>query len=179
MPEEEGIMSPSRIPRVTTLSRLMVLNAAFALLLAAYRFGLTGLAEHAFFFGAAWASLLLILIIGAVLDLVLGIPCPRCRRLALRRLALPFSLVGFYECTACQLRCKRATLFAPWREASGPEDAAKYRRKPPARWLGYSVPEGSDSMCGTLLRSKRSRVASPPRDETRVEPGARPASSQA
>jgi hypothetical protein len=170
-------MSSCRSPRATTLARLMILNAAFALLLAAYRLGLAGLAEHAFYFGAAWSLLLLALATTTVLDLLLGIRCPRCRTLALRRLALPFAFVAYYECTACRLRCKRSSPFSPWCDASGPEDAEKYHRKSSAkRWLGYTVPEGSDLTSGTLLRSKRNRAAAPPREASPVRSDAHPSS---
>jgi hypothetical protein len=151
-------MGSTRRPR-STLARLMVLNAIVAVLLAATQLGFTDLAEYGNIAASTSACLLLALMVNALLDAVIGIRCPRCEAAALRRLARPFSLVGYYQCSGCGTRCKRTFPVSYWRDASGPEDDATYRRKSAAgRWLSYSMPEENDSMGGTLLRSKRIRV---------------------
>lgn len=156
-----GEMGSSRRPR-TTIGRLMTLNVVVALLLAGSRLGLAGLAGSARVLAWVWTCLLVALVVNAFLNLAIGIRCPSCRRDALRRLARPFSRVGYYECSSCGTRWKRGSTFSRWEDASGPEDAAKYRRTSTAgRWLGFAVPEDDDSTCGALLRSKRSRLASP------------------
>lgn len=143
----------------STLARLMVLNAIVAVLLAATRLGFTDLAEFGSIAASTSACLLLALMLNALLDAVIGIRCPRCEAAALRRLARPFSLVSYYQCSGCGYRCKRTISVSYWRDASGPEDDAKYRRKSAAgRWLAYAMPEDNDSIGGALLRNKRIRA---------------------
>jgi hypothetical protein len=153
-------MRPARRPR-TSLARLMILNAMVAIVLGASRLGFADVAEYGNIAGSASACLLLALVLDALLDAVIGIRCPRCQAAALRRLARPFSLVSYFQCSGCGNRCKRTWPVSRWRDASGPEDDAKYRRKSAAgRWIAYSMPEENDSMGGTLLRNKRNRVKS-------------------
>jgi hypothetical protein len=90
-----------------------------------------------------------------VVEMLFGIRCPACSRWTLRRLATNSS---YYRCAACGIRLKRSRL-GPWLDASGPEDAAKYRGKGGAKsWLGFSIPEDhGDTTTGLLLRKKRLR----------------------
>jgi hypothetical protein len=156
--------------RQSTLAQIMTVNVAVAILLAAYRLGPAGLAPYCLALLYVAIGLLLALLFTVPLDAILGIPCPNCRSRSLRRLALPFSFVRYYQCAACNTRCKRSIPLSLWRDASGPEDAAMYRRKSPAgQWLGYSlpVPKLDDSTCsGILLRSKRLRTPTPLAEET-------------
>jgi hypothetical protein len=63
----------------------------------------------------------------------------------------------YYRCTACRARVKRYW-FGPWLDASGPEDAARYRKPTDAgTWTEFAVSEHLDnSTSGQLLKNKRS-----------------------
>ncbi len=86
---------------------------------------------------------------------VFGIPCPACSRWTLRRLARHRN---YYRCSSCRLRVKRFG-FGPWLDASGPEDAGRYRQNTESRpWEGFAVPEDLEgTSSGLLLGNKRSR----------------------
>jgi hypothetical protein len=88
-----------------------------------------------------------------LLDMALGNRCPACSRWALRRLARH---PRYYCCSACRERFKRFG-FGPWLDASGPDDAARYRKPTDAGiWKGFAVPEQLDrSTSGALLQNKR------------------------
>jgi hypothetical protein len=92
-----------------------------------------------------------------LVEVVFGIRCPGCGCWTLRRLA---GSSGYHGCSSCRGRFKRRGDFAPWLDASGPEDAPRYRRRPASRlWLGYVPPEdASDTIPGVLLRNKRRRT---------------------
>ncbi|WP_406698931.1 hypothetical protein V5E97_08590 [Singulisphaera sp. Ch08] len=149
----------------STLAKIMTVNVVLAVLLTAFRLGPAALAPYCLALLYVTIGLLLSLLITVPLDAILGIPCPYCQKRTLRRLALPFNFVSYYQCAACKTRCKRVLPLSRWRDASGPEDDAKYRRKSPAgKWLGYALPVATtdDSTCsGTLLRSKRRRTETP------------------
>jgi hypothetical protein len=95
------------------------------------------------------------ILLNLLAGMLLGKPCPACSRWALRRLARHRH---YYRCSACRARFKRFG-FGPWLDASGPGDAARYRRPAEAgTWKGYAAPGKLDgSTSGHLLRSKRSR----------------------
>ncbi|SIO55900.1 hypothetical protein SAMN05444166_5158 [Singulisphaera sp. GP187] len=156
--------------RQSTLAKIMTVNVAVAILLASFRLGPAGLAPYGLALLYVAIGLLLALLITVPLDALLGIPCPYCQHRSLRRLALPLNIVSYYQCANCKTRCKRSLPLARWRDASGPEDAAKYRRKSPAgKWLGYTHPgpNADDSTCsGILLRSKRLRTTTPGAEES-------------
>jgi hypothetical protein len=96
----------------------------------------------------------LVLLNGAI-DAVFGKVCPACSRRALRRLARHRH---FYRCSVCRARYKRFG-FGPWLDASGPEDAGRYRKPTDAGvWKGFDVPKDlKGSSSGALLGSKRTR----------------------
>lgn len=154
-------MPSHRRPQIT-LAKIMALNGVIAVLLAAYRLGPAGLAPYclALLWGAIW--LLFASLAITPLNAILGIPCPYCQQRTLRRLALPFNFVKYYQCTACRTRCKRTFPLASWSDASGPEDASYYQRKSSSgKWLAYTnpIPPPDDSTCsGILLQSKRLRA---------------------
>jgi hypothetical protein len=93
----------------------------------------------------------------AAIGAIIGGVCPTCSRRTLRRLARHRH---YYRCSACRARFKRFGS-GPWLDASGPEDAARYRKPTDAGiWKGFSVPTAKDlkgSNSGVLLGSKRSR----------------------
>jgi hypothetical protein len=96
-----------------------------------------------------------LVLLNASIEVVLGKPCPVCSRRALRRLARHRH---YYRCQACWAQLKRFG-FGPWLDASGPEDAARYRKPSEAGiWKGFDVPRNlKGSSSGVLLGSKRSR----------------------
>jgi hypothetical protein len=142
-----------------TLAKIMIVNAVVAAVLAATRIGSAQAATAATVLAACFGFFALGLMISTELEIVFGIRCPSCRRNTLKRLALPFQRIAYFQCTSCGLRCKREGLLSGWKEATEPQDAAKYRRKPRiGRWLGFEIPTGDDSTCGTLLRNKRRRA---------------------
>jgi hypothetical protein len=104
-----------------------------------------------------WAvgGLMALVLLNLLVKMLLGNPCPACSRWALRQLARH---PHYYFCIACRARFKRIG-FGPWRDASGPDDAAWYAKRTDAGiWKGFAVPEKCDgSTSGLLLRSKRSR----------------------
>src|SRR4029077_7142045 len=94
-------------------------------------------------------------LLDVLVEMAFGKLCPGCSRRALRRLARH---PNYYRCSACRARFKRFG-FGPWLDASGPEDADRYRSPTEAGiWKGYAAPEKLDSSTsGHLLRNKRSR----------------------
>jgi hypothetical protein len=131
----------------------MALTAALAFLLAAFR-------PRRFMEVQIAASALAVIVAFAVLNFLieqlLGVQCPGCSRLTLKRLA---RYRRYYRCACCGLRVKRYG-FGPWLDATGPEDAPRYRRRDADRpWAGFSVPETLEgTTSGSLLRNKRSRA---------------------
>ena len=82
--------------------------------------------------------------------------CPACSAKALGLVAaVPFGF-RFYRCARCGMRCKRSPFLGRWRDASGSEDAARYRRRQAGGWKWAAGPDPSDTTCGKLLRRKRS-----------------------
>jgi hypothetical protein len=96
-----------------------------------------------------------LVLLNAAIETIFGKLCPACSRRALRRLARHRH---YYRCSVCRARFKRFG-FGPWLDASGPEDAARYRKPSEAgTWKGFAVPKdlkGTNS--GVLLGSKRTR----------------------
>jgi len=138
--------------RQFSISRVMIMIAGFAVVLAMPRLA-TSPADLV-------ARCLVALLAGLSLLHVLvreffGYPCPACSRWALRRLARHRH---YYRCSACGVRLKRFGL-STWLDASGPEDATRYRKPTDAgMWKGFEPPQGLDgSTSGHLLENKRSR----------------------
>jgi hypothetical protein len=111
--------------------------------------------------------------LNALAEMVFGVPCPACSRWTLRRLARH---PRYYRCSVCRARFKRSG-FGPWLDASGPDDAGRYRQASEARpWEGFAVPEDLDgTTSGLLLQNKRSRErpAEDPRPPRSPGPGGR------
>lgn len=154
-------MKPRRRFRFT-LWQLMLTNLVVGVWLALPR--VLNSPDRVIAFSAA-VILSVLCLFAAVAEVVLSKRCPNCSRWSLRRLARHSS---YYLCTSCRARLKRAWL-GPWRDASGPEDAARYERRSHAGiWKGYAPPgelDGSGS--GHLLQIKRARD---PIDEIRRHP---------
>ncbi|MGC8639166.1 MAG: hypothetical protein ACP5XB_04730 [Isosphaeraceae bacterium] len=93
--------------------------------------------------------------IHVIVENVVGRPCPACGQWALRRLVRHRC---YYRCAACRQRFKRFG-FGPWLDASGPEDAARFRKRSEAgTWKSFTAPKDlSGTTSGALLRNKRSR----------------------
>jgi hypothetical protein len=93
--------------------------------------------------------------IHAIVEMVVGRPCPACGQWSLRRLVRHGS---YYRCVACRQRFKRYG-FGPWLDASGPDDAVRFRKRSEAgTWKSFTVPKDlSGTTSGALLRNKRSR----------------------
>jgi hypothetical protein len=108
-----------------------------------------------FFLVGVSGVLTTLVVLNRLVDLVLGKSCPACSRGTLRRLARHRH---YYRCSACRARFKRFG-HGPWLDASGPDDAARYRKPTEAGiWKGFAVPEKLDgSTSGLLLQNKRSR----------------------
>ena len=144
-------MQPPRTPR-HTIGQLMVVIAVLASLLAVPR--LVHSPERLVMV-AVVGVLTTLALLNVLIEMALGKTCPACSRRALRRLARH---PHYYRCSACRARFKRFG-FGLWLDASGPEDAARYRKPTEAgTWKGYAAPEELEgSASGRLLRSKRSR----------------------
>jgi hypothetical protein len=133
-----------------TIREIMIVIALFACLLGLPRL-IASLDPLGLYLVAAPMALLLL---NFLVEMVAGFPCPSCSRWALRRLARHRH---YFRCSACRGRFKRVG-FGPWLDASGPEDAAKFRKPTEAgTWKGFEVPEELDgTTSGHLLRNKRS-----------------------
>lgn len=144
-------MDPSRRPRYT-IGQYMVGIALTAALLAIPRL----LNSPDRLIGAALIGVMLTLVLlNALVERTFGKTCPACSRRALRRLARHSH---YYLCTECRARFKWFWV-GPWLDASGPEDASRYRRRSEAgNWTEYAAPEDLDgSSSGHLLQSKRTK----------------------
>lgn len=99
--------------------------------------------------------LTVLVVIHIVVEMVVGRPCPACGQWTLRRL---LRHRAYYRCTACRGRFKRFG-FGPWLDASGPEDAQRFRKRSEAgTWKSFTLPQDlSASTSGALLQNKRSR----------------------
>ena len=99
--------------------------------------------------------LTVLVLLNILVEMVFGLPCPSCSRWTLRRLARHRS---YYRCSACRGRFKRSG-FGPWIDASGPEDAGRFRKPTEAGiWTGFRTPEDlGGTTSGELLRNKRTR----------------------
>jgi hypothetical protein len=142
-------MQSPRNPRFT-IRQFMIVIAGAALLLALPR-----MVEAQEPFLACLAALPTILVLlHYVIEQIFGAPCPVCSRWALRRLVRHRR---YYRCTECRARVKRFW-FGPWLDASGPDDAVRYRRPSDAgTWTEFAVSEHpDDSTSGQLLKNKRS-----------------------
>jgi hypothetical protein len=107
------------------------------------------------FIAGIFALLAVLLLVGVLVDVLVGIPCPGCSRWTLLRLA---RARRYYCCSHCGGRYKRF-FFGPWQDASGPDDDPIYRGKSRSRpWLGFAIPEDhDDTTTGALLRNHRRR----------------------
>jgi len=96
-----------------------------------------------------------LLVLNLLVEMVFGKPCPACSCWTLRRLARHSR---YYRCSTCGGRFKWFGL-GPWLDASGPEDAARYRQRTEAgTWQGFVAPkELGATTSGRLLQSKRTR----------------------
>jgi hypothetical protein len=144
-------MRSSRRPRFT-IGQVMALIAVLAGLL-----GVPQLRTPVEFKVAACviAFLPILFLVNVLVETLLGIPCPGCTRWTLRRLVRSSS---YYRCSRCESRFKRFG-FGPWLDASGPEDAPRYRGKAAVkRWVGFSTPQDpGETTTGLLLRNQRRR----------------------
>ncbi len=64
-----------------------------------------------------------------IVDNSIGLACPHCGRPTMGRRAVASFGPRYFRCESCGLRCKRRT-FGAWEDASGPEDDAKFRKRP-------------------------------------------------
>jgi hypothetical protein len=144
-------MQPTRKPRYT-IGQLMVGIAVLASLLAVPRLLHSPDRLVVVCLGGVLTTLVLL---NGLIEIVVGIPCPACSCRTLRRLARH---QHYYRCSACRARFKRFRS-GPWLDASGPDDATRYRKPSEAgTWKGFAVPKKLDgSSSGRLLGSKRSR----------------------
>jgi hypothetical protein len=135
-----------------SIARVMIVIAAFAGLMAMPRLATS---PQDVVVRCLMAVLLGFFLLHFLVGVFVGFPCPSCSRWALRRLARHRH---YYRCSACRARVKRFG-FGPWIDASGPEDAARYRKPTDAGvWKGYEAPGQLDeSTSGHLLENKRSR----------------------
>jgi hypothetical protein len=151
-------MQSPRSPRFT-IRQFMIVIAVAACLLALPR----SMTSQEPFLACLAAVPTILLLLHALIEQTFGAPCPVCSRWALRRLARHRR---YYRCTACRARVKRYW-FGPWLDASGPEDAARYRKPTDAgTWTEFAVSEHlDDSTGGQLLKNKRS--GHPPDEKAR------------
>jgi hypothetical protein len=144
-------MQPTRRPRYT-IGQIMAGIAVLASLLAIPQ--LINSPDRLVLF-CSLGILATLVLLNAAIEAVFGKVCPACSRRALRRLARHRR---YYRCLACRAQLKRFGL-GRWLDASGPDDAARYRRPSEAGiWKGFDVPKDlKGSSSGVLLGSKRSR----------------------
>ena len=92
-------------------------------------------------------------LLNMLVEQTLGKQCPACSRWTLRRLARHRR---YYRCTACRGRFRRFGL-GPWLDASGPEDAARYRKPTESGiWKGFVVSDDVEPTTSSrLLQTKR------------------------
>ncbi len=135
-----------------TIGQVMVGIAVFASLLAVPRLAVSP--DRIVMFCLVGLLTLLVLL-NRLVEMVFGNPCPACSRWTLRRLARH---PRYYLCSACGGRFKWFGL-GSWLDASGPEDAAQYRKRTEAgTWKGFLAPKELEATTsGRLLQSKRTR----------------------
>jgi|GEM_PF-1253416 len=135
-----------------TIGEVMVGIAVFASLLAVPRLAVS---PDRIVMVCLVGLLTLLVLLNMLVEMVFGKPCPSCSRWTLRMLARHRR---YYRCSACGGRFKRFGL-GPWLDASGPEDAARYRKRTEAgTWKGFVAPTDlGASTSGRLLQNKRSR----------------------
>ncbi len=133
-----------------TIGQAMVVIAALAGLLAVPRIAMS---SERIVLNCLIGLFAVLVLLNGLVEAMLGKRCPSCSRFALRRLARHRQ---FFRCSACRGRFKRFGI-GPWLDASGPEDAERYRpRQGAGNWKGYSAPgELGASTSGRLLRNKR------------------------
>lgn len=97
----------------------------------------------------------ILLLTRVLVDVLFGIPCPRCAHWTLRRLA---RRRAYSCCKHCGARFMHFGL-GPWEDASGPEHGAIFRGKARAHvWRGFATPEDhDDTTTGALLHVHRRR----------------------
>jgi hypothetical protein len=135
-----------------TIGEVMVAIAVFASLLAVPRLDVS---PDRKVMVCVVGLLTVLVLLNMLVEMVFGKPCPACSRWTLRRLARH---PRHYRCSACGGRFKRFGR-GLWLDASGPEDAARYRQRTDAgTWKGFVAPTDlGASTSGRLLESKRSR----------------------
>ena len=141
-------MSSSRF----TIGQVMLVIAVFAGVLAVPR--VADSSDRIVLFCVVGLLAVLVLI-NMLVEMVFGKQCPACSRWTLRRLARH---PRYYRCSACRGRFKRFAR-GPWLDASGPEDAARYRKPTEAGiWKGFAVPKDLGTTTSSrLLLTKRTR----------------------
>jgi hypothetical protein len=135
-----------------TIGQVMIGIAVFASLLAVPRLAVS---PDRIVMVCLVGLLTVLLLLNMLVEMVFGKPCPSCSRWTLRRLARHRR---YYRCSACGGRFKWFGL-GPWLDASGPEDAARYRKRTEAgTWKGFAAPKDlGATTSGRLLQSKRTR----------------------
>ena len=156
-PNYDGVIGPRigsssiRSSRFT-IGQVMVGTAVFASLLAVPRLAVS---PDRIVMVCLVGLLTVLALLNMLVEMVFGKPCPSCSRWTLRRLARH---PRYYRCSACGGRFKWFGL-GPWLDASGPEDAARYRKRTEAgTWKGFAAPKDlGATTSGRLLQSKRTR----------------------
>lgn len=135
-----------------TIGQIMTVIAVFASLLAAPRLAVS---PERTVMVCLVGLLTLLVLLNMLVEMVFGKQCPSCSRWTLRRLARHNR---YYRCSACRGRFKRFGL-GPWLDASGPEDATRYRKQTEAGiWKGFAAPKDlGATTSGRLLQNKRTR----------------------
>src|SRR5262245_6945087 len=130
-------MRPPRKPRYT-IGQLMVVIAGVACSLAIIRLVNS---PYRLVVVCLVGFLATFVMLNRMVEMVLGKRCPACSRGSLRRLARHRR---YYRCSVCRTRFKRIG-FGPLRDASGTDDAARYRKATEAGiWKAFAVPEKLD-----------------------------------
>jgi hypothetical protein len=112
-----------------------------------------------------------LVVLNILVETVFGRPCPSCSRWTLHRLARHRC---YYRCSTCRGRFKRFG-FGPWMDASGPEDAARFRKPTEAgTWKGFTAPKDlAGTTSGELLEKKRKLDLPETVKHQRIETGQR------
>jgi len=152
-----------------TIGQVMLLIAVFAGLLAVPRLAVS---PERIVMVCVVGLLTVLVLLNTLVEMVFGKQCPSCSRWTLRRLARH---PRYYHCSACWGRFKRFGL-GPWLDASGSEDAARYRKRSElGNWKGFAAPRDlGATTSGRLLQSKRARdlegeVRQPPHPPARQQ----------
>ncbi len=148
-----------------TIAKLMTIVACMALLIAVLA-NPGALRTVSIIAGLIGGLCVVLAVMIAVFDLCIGVRCPNCGAWAMARVSVTSFRDRYFQCTACQARCRRGFLRG-WGDASGSEFDHIYGRKRPENpWTAAPRLEDEDLIDSkthvNLLINKKRRNPNPP-----------------